>query len=57
MAPATLAAYLEAHNIRTEVLPDLSHLKPWNEGRPWTDPYRILRAIEHGPDATADELR
>ena len=44
--PATLAAYLEEHNIRPEALLDLSHLKPWNEGSPWTDPYRILRAIE-----------
>ncbi|MCY3660180.1 MAG: hypothetical protein OXG36_14330 [Caldilineaceae bacterium] len=55
--PETLAAYLDEHNIRPEVLPDLSHLIPWNEGRSWTDPDRILRAIERGPDATADELR
>ena len=55
--PETLAAYLDEHDIRPEVLPDLSHLIPWNEGRSWTDPDRILRAIERGPDATADELR
>ena len=53
----TLVAYLDAHDIRPEHVPDLSHLKPWNEGRPWTDPDRILRAIERGPDETQDESR
>ena len=52
----TLAAYLEEHNIRPEVLPDLSYLRPWNEGRPWTDPERILRTIERGPDEDQDKL-
>ena len=54
--PEMLAAYLEEHNIRPEVLPDLSHLKPWNEGRPWTNPERILRTIERGLDEDQDEL-
>lgn len=53
----TLAAFMDAHDIRPERVPDLSHLKPWNEGRPWTDPERILRTIERGPDDEIDELR
>ena len=54
--PESLAAYLKEHDIRPERVPDLSHLRPWNEGRTWTDPERILRAIERGPDEEQDEL-
>ena len=53
--PATLRAYLDAHNIRPEVLPDMAHFvfgtfTGWNARS-------ILRAIERGPDATEDALR
>ncbi len=53
---ASLAAFMDEHDIRPERVPDLSHLQPWNEGRLWTDPERILRTIERGPDEDHDEL-
>lgn len=36
--PETLAAYMEKHNIQPEAIPGLSHLTPWNEGRPEAHP-------------------
>ena len=53
--PATLRAYLDAHDIRPEVLPDMANFvfgtfTGWNARS-------ILRAIERGPDATEDTLR
>ena len=53
--PATLRAYLDAHDIRPEVLPDMANFvfgtfTGWNTRS-------ILRAIERGPDATEDTLR
>jgi len=38
-------------------VPDLSHLRPWNEGRSWTNSRNILRTIERGFDEEQDELR
>lgn len=54
--PETLAAYLEKHNIRPEVLPDLSHFEFAVPDREWNG-RAILRAIERGPDETEDRLR
>ena len=54
---ASLAAFMAEHDIRPERVPDLSHLRPWNEGRSWTDPERILRAIERGSDEEQGELQ
>ena len=53
---ATLAAYLEEHDIRPEVLPDLSHFEFVVPDRAWNG-RSILRAIERGPDAAEDQLR
>ena len=53
---ASLTAYLDAHNIRPEVLPDLSHFKFAVPDREWNG-RSILRAIERGPDETEDRLR
>ena len=53
--PATLRAYLDAHDIRPEVLPNMANFvfgtfTGWNARS-------ILRAIERGPGATEDTLR
>ena len=53
--PATLRAYLDEHNIRPEVLPDMAGFEfgtfdGWNARS-------ILRAIDRGPDETEDALR
>lgn len=54
--PATLAAYLDEHDIRPEVVPDLSHFAFVVPDREWNR-RSILRAIERSPDATEDKLR
>ena len=55
--PETLAAYMEEHNIRPEVLPDLSHFRPVTDNRSWTNGRIILRTIERGFDEEQDALR
>ena len=54
--PETLTVYLAEHNIRPEVLPDLSHFEFVVPDREW-NARSILRAIERGPDETEDKLR
>ena len=53
---ATLAAYLEEHDIHPERMPDLSHFEFAVPDREWNG-RSILRAIERGPDETEDRLR
>ena len=53
---ASLAVFMEKHNIRPEVLPDMRHFKFVVPGREWNG-RSILRAIERGPDNTEDRLR
>ena len=53
---ASLAAYLDAHNIRPEILPDMRNFKPAVADREW-NARSILRAIERGPDDVWDRLR
>ena len=53
--PATLRAYLDAHNIRPEVVPDLSHFV-FGTSTGW-NARSILRAIDRGPEETEDALR
>ena len=47
---ASVAAYLEELDIRSEVLPDLSHFRPVTDDRSWTNGRVILRAIERDFD-------
>ncbi len=54
--PASLRAYLDEHNIRPEVVPDLSHFEFVVPDKEW-NARSILRAIERGPDETEDALR
>ena len=54
--PATLRVYLDAHDIRPEVVPDMANFKFVVPDREW-NARSILRAIERGPDETEDRLR
>ena len=54
--PASLRAYLDEHDIRPEVVPDLSHFEFVVPDKEW-NARSILRAIERGPDETEDALR
>ena len=54
--PASLAAYLEEHNIRPDVVPDMRHFKFVVPERPW-NARSILRAIERGPEDAEAALR
>ena len=53
---ATLAAYLDAHDIRTETVPDMRHFKFAVPERQWNG-RSILRAIERGPEDAEAALR
>ena len=55
--PGSLAAFMAEHDIHPERVPDLSHFRPVNNDRSWTNPRNILRTIERGFDEEQDELK
>ena len=54
--PASLRAYLDEHDIRPEMLPDMAGFEFVVPDKEW-NARSILRAIERGPDETEDALR
>ena len=54
--PATLAAYLSEHDIRTEAVPDMRDFKFAVPDREWNG-RSILRTIERGPEDAEAALR
>ena len=53
---ASLADFMDEHGIRPERVPDLSHFRPANNDRSWTNGRNILRTIERGFDEEQEEL-